>query len=371
MNRSRHAFARAGLACLAVGAWLAAPAFAQTEATADLGPTLDRIARGDEVESREAMQRLIRRTIDPIVEAIGPLEGRPPEEQVRLRLAVAKLAAELNYRVRRADLPAEERRLLDAFAASYEELIAQLFDSNYKVRMAAVGQIPLEPGSGAGVLIAMKVDDEDEDVAAAALDAALKLKDEVVARNLARYVRGVVEALRNGYFGRGQQEIALAVAHIASRACTVIGESGHAASAPVVIEALDYLRGTSYWQINEVEQAVLALGRLGDERAAPLLIELLSVDRLVRIAGSEGRPTIVQTLGDLSLLSLSRIYRIEPAAFGLTPSTPPGRDFAGYESPEKRAAGLAAFRAWHRENATLPAAERKPPASRPAADPAP
>src|SRR5262247_2664486 len=145
-----------------------------------LSELIERIAKGDEAESAEATERMIERIVAPLTDAIGSLDKRPASEVVRLREALGQLSAAMRIRLTRADLPEEDRRLFDQFARAYPDLMRQLFHDQVRVRAAAVQQIPLDPDTGAGVLIARRVDDEDENVAAAALDIAMKLRDKVV-----------------------------------------------------------------------------------------------------------------------------------------------------------------------------------------------
>ncbi len=368
----RAAATRLATALLAAGGFMAlgpaAGGAQEAPAGGKLRSLIERIATGDEVESADATRQLAEQMVAPLVEAIGPLEARPAAEQVRIRRALARISATLRVRLLRADLPEEDRRLLDEFARSYDDLVLRLFDDNYRVRVEAVGQIPLEPGSGAGVLICAKVNDEDEEVAVAALDAARKLRDAVVARGLRRYVEGATQAIRSGFYRPSQEELAMTVALFVKDAIVVLGEARAPESVPTILEALGYFARTPFWTSGHVGEVVLALGRIGDERAAPALLGLLKDENFLRRRTSEEGRAIVQTVGDLALLSLLRIYQLEAGSFGLH-TLPGADDFAGFTSPGEREAARQAFHRWYEENARRPAGERRPPAPRPAGQP--
>lgn len=330
-----------------------------------LRPLIERIATGDEVEFADATRQLVEQVVAPLAEAIGSLEARPAAEQVRIRQALARVSATLRVRLLRADLPEEDRKLLDEFARSYDDLLLRLFDENYRVRAEAVGQIPLEPGSGAGVLICAKVNDEDEEVAVAALEAARKLRDGVVARGLMRYVRGATEAIRSGFYRPSQHELAMTVALFVKDAIVVLGEARATEGVPTILEALRYFAGTTYWAPGHVGEVAAALGRIGDERAGAVLLRLLNDETFLRRRTGEDGRAIVQTVGDLALLSLLRIYQLPTGSFGLH-TLPGAEDFAGFTSAEEREAARRIFRRWYEENAGRPAEERRPPALQPA-----
>jgi len=354
---------------LVAGLGLAAssPAVRGDDGDARLKRLLDKVARGDEVESAAAADQIIEQVVGSFADAIGPLEDRSVEEIVRLRALMARFSGELRLRVFRADLAEKDRELLDAFAETYPELTRRLFDDHYLVRLAAVNQIPLEPNSGAGVLIAAKVNDEDEDVADAALEMAAKLHDPVVARNLTRYVRDATTTIASGFYGPGEQTIARTVALFVWRASTVIGAAGAAESTPALIEALRFFGRSRYWDNHQRAEVIRALGKLGNPRAAEVLLTFLDDGARLRWRPGEKDKRIQETVGDIALLSLVRVYKLDPGEFGLlvVEAEP---EFAGYIDPEARRAGHRDFRIWHSRNApqptTQPAASESPkPAS--------
>ncbi len=356
---------RAGLVGLVVVALAGAVSAGAADKPGGLKELVEIIATGDEVESAAAAQELIDRMTTPLLRAIGSLENRPIEQQVRLRQALARLDRTLRMRMFRLDLPPADRALFDRFARAYPELTLRAFDTNYRVRLAAVDQIPLEPDTGAGVLIAAKVNDEDEDVATAALKVALRLHDRVVARCLRRYVRDATQAVASGFYGPESQDLAHAVAIIVFRSIQVIGQSGFARGHADVAAALRYFGRSKYWDVNQRASAIAVLGKLGDRRAAPVLLEFLDDPAQHRWDQPENAPRVVQTVGDAALLALARIYGFQPARFGMRVS-PRNPDIAGYTNERTRAVGHRAFRVWYAGHVERAGPSSRPAASRPA-----
>jgi len=343
---------------------LCAPAAVRADdQNARLKRLVDRIARGDEVEAAAASEQLIELVTTPLTEAIGSLGARPIEEQVRVRRVLARLTGALQMRVCRIDLPPEDRELFDAFATAYPELVQRLFDGNYRVRKAAVHQIPLEADTGAGVLIAAKVNDEDDDVASAALEMAAKLHDAVVARNLTRYIADATATVRSGYYGPEAQDLARTVALIVFESIRVVADAGASQSAPEIIEALRFFGRSKYWDQYQRSQAIGALGTLGDERAAPVLLDFLDDRSPLGTHQTEQGKRVSGTVGDVALLSLLRIYRLSPEDFGmLVPAAQ--QHFAGYADEQARRDGHRAFRIWHQHHAGKAATHSDQPTSR-------
>lgn len=330
----------------------------------ELKRLVDKVARGDEVEAAAAREQIVKLVISPLADAVGSLDQRSVEEQLRLREMMGRLAGALRMRVFRADLPPEDRRLFDAFAAAYPELVQRLFDDHYAVRAAAVHQIPLEPNTGAGVLIAAKVNDEDGDVAASALQAAAKLRDRVVARNLTRYIHDATVTIASGFYGPEQQHLAHAIALFVVESMRVVGNAGASESTPVLVDALRFFGRSRYWDHYQRAQAMHALGELADERAAAVLLDFLDDPSPLRWQAGENKQRISQSVGDVALLSLLQIYRLSPQDFGMLPS-PAEKDFAGYTDDDSRRAGHRAFRIWHQQHAGSPATRSHQPTSQP------
>lgn len=334
---------------LIVGLGLSAIAHADDD-QARLKRLVDKIARGDEVEAAAAGEQLIELITAPLAEAVGSLEARPIEEQVRLRRALARVTGALRMRLFRIDLSPEDRKLFDTFATAYPELVERLFDGNFLVRKAAVQQIPLEPNTGAGVLIAAKVNDEDGDVAAAALEMAAELHDPVVARALTRYIRDATTTVKSGFYGPHEQDLARVVAIIVAKSIPVVAEARSLESVPAVIDALRFFGRSKYWDQTHRSQALRTLGKLGDRQAARVLLEYLDDPARLRWQTAAEGQRFVETVGDVALLSLLHIYKLPPEDFGLHVSAE-DKSFVGYSIDETRREGHRAFRIWHQQHA--------------------
>lgn len=374
-----------GLALLlAVGG---AAGVARAAADDELKRLIEQIARADEHEAADAANRLVERVVGPVAEAFGSLESRPAEEQRRLRAVLARITAALRVRVFRADLSAAEAELLDRFMPRHAELVHRLFDPSFRVRLDALSSIPLEPNTAAGLLIAARVDDEDEEVAMAALDVAAELHDAVLGRRLVKYVQGATQAVRAGLYA-DDDDLAATVTLIAGRCCLILGECGLPEAVPVMTEALLFFGRSPQRAFIRVPELLDTLGKLGDERAVDALMAYVGERdlRYMRL-GPQGQ-MILQLVGDTALLNLLRIYRLEPEAFGFlrapdTPAEGDGADPIRSPSPAERAASPAGkafyglvdaaarerairmFADWHAANAKLAAENRRPPATQP------
>lgn len=327
---------------------------------------VDQIARGDEVEAAAATEELVERLVRPVADALGALESRPAAEQRRLRGLLSRLSAALRLKLYRAELSEVERKLLDEFVRQHPDLSHQLFDPNFLVRQASLARIPLEPNSGAGLMIAARVNDEDEQVAAAALEVALKLHDPVVARRLTLYVQGATEAIRSGYYSASEQEIALTVAQFVARSIHVLGEAQDAEAVPTIIDALEYFGRSPYWiDRTAVTDSMNALGQIGDERAAQVLLGFLNDTEVIRFRAAPDGRRATSTVGDVALWNLCRIFKVPPESLGLVVLKDFGV-FVGFADEAQRVAARTAFLTWHRENAGKPASERGAPTTQPA-----
>ncbi|GAG18325.1 unnamed protein product, partial [marine sediment metagenome] len=229
---------------------------------------------------------------------------------------------------------------------------------------AAVLQIPLEPNTGAGVLIAAKVNDEDEDVATAALEGAAKLHDAVVARNLTRYISDATATVAAGFYGPEQQDIARTVALFAWESIKIVADAGARESVPVLIDALRFFGRSRYWDRHQRAEVLRVLGKLGDQRAAAVLLDFLNDGSPLRWKTTEKGQRLHHTVGDAALLSLLRLYNLQPETFGmLIPTSDKG--FAGYADDQSRREGHRAFRIWHQQHRERQPTRAYLPTSRP------
>jgi hypothetical protein len=317
------------------------------------------IAKSDDDVATEATERLTAIVIGPLAEALGALEQRPAAEQVRIRKALGALNAALRVRLLRADLPPADAQLFDAFAAKYRDLVQRLFDDDLRQRLAAIDRIPLEPGTGAGVLLVAKVNDWDDQVADAALKAAAALHDEVIARGLTRYIIDATATIKSGFYGPKDQELAEGVIAIVSRALQVLPKTKSKTDLPAIADAVQYLGHTPDAEVFDVPAVLTALGEMDDEAVAPALLSFLDQDRLSQTHALGPGKLVRQTVGDRALLSLLQIYKLDAANLAFT--IPPDHEIkAGFMDAATRDAAHQAFRVWQQQNGALPTGQRSP-----------
>lgn len=330
----------------------AARAVAQDER--ELARLVREIAAGNEEDREIAEQELIQKLAAPLAKAIGSLEERPVLEQLRLQRALGRVQAAIRIQIARASLAEVDRKLFDDFAQSNRELVEQLFADDPEARLSALRRIPLKPLSGAGVCIAIKVNDYDGDVADAALGAALQLKDVVVARCLAHYVESATAALKAGFFGPQDQDTAAVVASFVRRCIEVMGAAQFRDGVPVAAEALRQLGRSAYASPGffELPPVAQALAAMGDKRATAALLDFLDHGGSSRHLPLAAGQMLTVTVGDEMLLALLQLHGQSPKDFGMTAS---GNGAFGYASDEARHDGHRRFRLWLREQGETPA----------------
>jgi hypothetical protein len=336
----------------------AAPDARSDEPLRDLKQLIERIAGDDATLADAATEQLIDQIVAPLVDAIDSSNDRPIDAQLRLDVALRQLYAELRARLFRADLPAPDRELYDRFAEAYPRVVRRLFDGEPIERITALGQIPLEPGTGAGVLLVARVSDRDGDVAERALELAMRLKDEVIARNLGRYVHEIMGLVDSGFFKTQHPDVKLVVGLFVQRAIRIIAETGSPAALPDILAAVEHYGRDpdSLWQMRDVLES---LGKLGDERAVATMRPYLADPTLQLSNLTPDGERATQTVGDAALYGLLRIFKLDAGAFGFVHSE--DQQFYGFVNDARRTAGHRKFDAWYRENAARPSADRKPP----------
>lgn len=325
---------------------------------------LEQVLKGEQPEADEAADRIISRLTDPLAEAIGSLENRPPAEQLRIRALASRLTGAVRSKLFRLDLPEIDRKLFDAFATQYPELTRRLFEDDPRIRLSAVRQIPLEKNTGAGVMIAARVDDASGEVADAAIEAAGRLADPVITRGLVRYLTGVIDALEKHVYGPTDEDLEIALTDFSRRIIGVLGRCDAKEAAPAAIRAFRFFLHSPLRQYFQIADTALVLGALGDESAAPALMELLGGEELRRNMPNSNGKLVLQYEGDAALLALLQIYKLDPRSFGmiLNPDDP---TFGGFSETEARQSAVRQFRIWQRQNGDKPAAQRQPATSQP------
>lgn len=327
----------------------------------ELKSLIERIARGDEVEAADATERLLQLAVEPLAGAVGSLDKRPLSEQLRVAQALERVHANLRLRLFRADLSDEDRTRFDAFWKRSAKIVEQFFDEDPEVRTEAITQAPMERDSATGLLLAHAAVDWNAATRETALAAIRKLKDPGAARLLTKNLSEMLAAIRGKMFGPSEDDVVIVMADMSKHLIDVLGDCEYPAATPVIADVLGYFIHTDKRPYFEPAISVLALGKLGDERAVPLLLELVDDPEIARITGAprEGRP-FAQTVGDASLLALCRIYHLPPEAFGLTWLVE-APDLAGFVEDAQRRAGRQAFRQWQSQNGDKPRDQRAAP----------
>jgi hypothetical protein len=339
--------------------------WAAPDDSAELRKLLERVARADENDASEAADALIERVTGPIGAAIGATDWKTLDERVRVQMFVSRLSAALQVRAFRSGLTGEEAQRFDAFHKRHPQLVEQLWDPDPARRAAALGQIPLEPGTGAATLITAKINDNDPNVIEMALQLAGSLKDPALVSGLRQFLRDAVELSASG-LARSKPDVVLMLALYSSRAIQVLGQHGASEALPEILTAVKAFAGlTDAATFFPLENVVPAIGRIGDESSAAHLLPFLEDSTVLKLHRTPSERLARQTVGDLVLLSLLRIYKLEPAAFGFAIVDEQG--FSGFESDDARREALRRFKVWRQENAGKPASERQPPTSKPAA----
>lgn len=334
---------------------------------ARLTALLERVARGTPDEAQRAAEALAREVAGPLAAALARIAPQDAAQQARLQDALRGVWAELRWQIFCLGLPAEDRRRAEKFLELYPHLRRQLFSEDPRQRIAGVEQVPLVRDSGAGVLLLACVDDVDAEVAQRALRRCAELADTVVARGLTRYVQDVIAAMRAGVYGPAQQDIEIVLTDFVRQAIPVIARAGYRPATPVLVDAVRFLGRGRWRMILRVEEALAALGALGDPRASELLLEYLADPTVIRSRTLPDERRVTCTIGDVALAALLRIWELHPAAVGLY-TDPAAPLFCGFPDERSRRRAVEAFRAWYRANAALPPAQRAPLTTRPAGD---
>jgi hypothetical protein len=329
----------------------ALPAAADEPTTAeDLKPLLERIAAGRDTTG-DAEQELRDRLLDPLMTALGDLQDRPGREQRRLDAALGRLVGALRYRVARLNLPPADLKLLDQMHAGNPTLVENAFHDSEEQRLAALRRVPLQPDSGAGVLLALKVEDASMAVRDTALELAARLGDDVVARNLARQTRRWLDLLKGDAFSP-EEKVAYSIlfAEWIRQGAQIVASAGNPELAPPFIEALTFFtaadRPARLIQFDQFAgDLALALGELGNPAAQPVLEELVTYDRPYRQRAVPDFGLVSQTVGDAAMLAILRLHDAEPEDFRFM-RVQAGENFWGFDSQATRAAALIQFREW-------------------------
>ncbi|MBN2447652.1 MAG: hypothetical protein JXO22_13040, partial [Phycisphaerae bacterium] len=175
-------------------------------------------------------------------------------------------------------------------------------------------------------------------------------------------MRGWMAALEGGELAPEESVVYGAVLpYMMVRGTRIVADAGDRENTAELLKIVEFLTRPER-RSHLVEYGVLAhaLGRLGDERATPLLIELLA-DRGVHRAFPQGQGKLaVQTVGDAALIALLRIYDLKPATFGLICGSEPWLQ-CGFDTPAARELAHRTLLEWLKQNADKPADQRGAP----------
>lgn len=335
------------LACVAGTAMAEEPAGDPNE-VARLHALIERIAE-DRDPAGEAADEVVERIVRPLAAATAPLAERPIEQQMRVQRALGRVHGALRAAIYRIDLPEADRKLFDAVAQRYPSLIDDLFAEEPTRRLAALERIPLDPNSAAGVLIAAKMGDGNLDVIDAAFDKAAALGDAVMARNTARLVREWTALLDSDVPEADDTAYQIVIGNMIVRAAELLAEMDAGGHAAAVREALVVLsRPELRTDTIPLSALILAVGRLGDRAAVPLLEQLLT-DQTPTLNTRPVKGRIVhQTIGDAAFLALLDVYDLSPADFGVVGGETPAK--AVFTDAEARRAAHRKLEAWQAEH---------------------
>jgi len=370
-KRFGRATAAVLLSAIAVVASAAGPASVPPSTQPALSHLADQIARGTPDEAAAAADEFVRQIVEPVAAVLKNLEQRSQAEQRRVLQALQRVHAALRIRLYQANLPPEDAQLFDQVAAGNRDLLERLFDDDPRRRLAALYQIPLEPGSAAGVLVTSRLFDWDALVVEAALKIAARLGDDpATMRGLERFVDGASQAVC-GTTGALPADEAAAWADFSNRAICLLGNSKARSSVPVIVEAIRCFGRPPYRTLFRVAETLDALGKIGDERAVPLLLEC-TTDTEQHAVRSLGAGSLLRvTVGDAALLALARIYGLPPDELGFV-SAPGDHPVTGFLDERTRRNALRLFALWYKENGEKPPQERTPliPQATPTTEPA-
>ncbi|MGE3181058.1 MAG: hypothetical protein AB7N71_05455 [Phycisphaerae bacterium] len=313
-------------------------------------------ARGE----RAAADAFLEAYLAPLEAALQQVADRPYEEQIRVVEALSRVTANLRLRVVRTELDEKDRESFDRIFSRERALVEDLFHDSDEVRMAALNRIPMEKDTMAGVLIAAKLRDWNAEITALALDKAMKLSDASILRGVRRFARDVLVMIENHGTGLSDPYVAIAYASFLDKAALILARNGDKEDTPLLLNILAQLNGEGIRRYAmELRNTVDALGAMGDERLAPVLLPLLSFGEIQRLPSLPSGQSVTRTTGDAALASLARIYGIDCAHLGMVR----GDDASGvwgFVSDDDRGRAHLVFREWHRENAEKSASDRTP-----------
>lgn len=333
------------LAALATITVAGGPLVAQTE-DPKLKVLIEQILKGDEVESKEATSRLADQATAALGTSLGAIEYEKltMQQAIRLKAALEALASKLRARTFRATLPTPDRELFDRFERDYPDLTVRLFHDSEIIRRAALEQIPLDPGTGAGIMISARIDDSTEGVMGAAIELARKFKDPVLARRIAFILRDYTGAIRQGYYDAGQEDLARTIAIFIGEMIKVLVTNNAIEHAAAIADVTAFFSRSKLWDEQETAEVIRALGVWNDPGITALLLGLVDDPRLADFRVPGPAQKISQTVGDAAFLALLQINKLKPEDYGFI--TDSERGLVGFPDDKSRIDARRSFRAW-------------------------
>lgn len=355
-NAIQKRMTRATLAGLTIIALSGVAQAQSAPSDSELRRLVERVATGNDVQAADATDALINKIVTPLVDALGSIEERPLSEQLRVAQALARVTAQLHLRLYRAELPPEDRALFDGFMERQPELVERLFHDDPGERLAALQLVPRDAEAGAGVLITAKVFDSDIEVVEAAFKIARQMKDPITVRGLSRFVRQALQWLNSKELGAGSEPIQLVLAQYIQTAVGILGEAGAMDSATLMLEAMRGVGRNPQRKLLDLGEFADALGRVGNEQAAPVLLEWVEDEQVRRTRALGPGKLLTQTVGDAALLALANIFHLDTTAVGFIKA--PDDTLLGFVEDRERREARHRLRSWIQQNATKPPAER-------------
>lgn len=347
-------FARSAIALLLA----AIPLLAADLKQAELERLVQEIANTSDATAADA---LIDAYVTPLQKALATINDRPYEEQLRVAEALSRVTAHLRMRLTRQELAAEDQARFDRIAKREPRLLEELFHDHDDVRMAALQRIPLEKNTMAGVLIAAKLRDWNAEIAALALDQAIKLQDDSVVRGARTFARDALELInQGGGGGLSDPYVAVAYASFLDKAALILARNGAEEDVPLLNTIIGKLNKQPVRRYAlELRDTIDAIGAMKSAALAEVLVPLLNERDLQRLPSLENGASVTRTSGDGALVALLKIYELDPAALGMVRRDTQQTKW-GFTSDEERTKAHLLFRAWYRDNAERDPADRKP-----------
>jgi hypothetical protein len=305
---------------------------------------------------------VVDRTLGPLLSAIDHADPQTFAQLRELDRLTTLYLTQLRLRLIRMGMPDADRRLLDDWVDLNPEQAARLLAAPLDARLDALNELPLTPGSVTGVLLVALTEDHELEIANQAFKHAAKLHDEVVARNMTRQLAKWLNRAEDESYRPDELPYRLLFLQFANQAAEILRQCEWTGSAEVLRRGLKLqMESRLPAGYDLIWNYVLALGAVRDQAAVPMLLELLGKQRVhwQRNLPEHGG-LLVQSVGDAALISLLRIYELDPAGTEITERDVGDWSTGGFLKRKQALRVAKAFEAWHKANADLPPEQREP-----------